>query len=398
MIVYLDSQDFSHIANPPLGRMEFYRDLEAELMKLVAAGVIEIRYSAFHISEIAHTTPAAVEYSAGRAGALKRLTNGACLRTWYNIMDDEIRNHFDATFCVTVTREQHQWLDVDFNELGNVIDRLKTSLQEKLREHGANRKQRRAAGKINLAKNLTQTTEGKRALDKIVDSINRRYPLETDLDRAALEGYITGSISKQKFFRYMRGLMADPVNLITRLLPKFDTSLKLPAIVRNQGKMLVETLNPPLEKFEEFFSSTSRNSSFHLDRRELDSFLNSFPRDAKRRAVRQALEDLEDELPTSVSDVEIDKMSLPALEMLVNVGAKCISNAISAAEAGKSIRLFKLSDGADLMHAAYIPYVDIFRCDTAWIDTFQPHGRKFGTQIVGRIEELLPAIRKRQVL
>ncbi len=398
MIVYLDSQDFSRMANPPAGQEGFYQNLEAELHKLVASGAVEIRYSAVHISEITHTSVRAATFSAGRADALKRLCAGRCMRMGNDILEDEIEHYLVPAHLVVSTSEHDHWLDVSFGNLDNFLEMLKASLQENLREKGVNRKARRAVAKVDLARLLTQTDKGVATLDTIVENLNRKFPIEKELDRLTLVAYITGSIGRKKFLEYMRSIMADPVSLIARIAPEFDQSFKLPAIVRNQSQILLEKVNPAMDKIAKFLSNLSKQQIFQPIREEMMALPARIMRDVRRSSARQLLSDFCEQRPglsRAFADDEIDQMPLPALDVLFGALTKYVSDVIASAEAGKPIRTFKQSDGADLLHATYIPYVSIFRCDTAWTDILRPQGARFGTTIVGRIQELLPAIASR---
>lgn len=52
-------------------------------------------------------------------------------------------------------------------------------------------------------------------------------------------------------------------------------------------------------------------------------------------------------------------------------------------------RKLKRSDVGDGAHAAYIPHVDFFRCDSAMADCFRDLGRRFDTLLVPSFDELL---------
>ncbi len=401
MIVYLDSQDFSHMANPPASADDFYSCLESELATLVADKVIEVRYSAVHISEIAHTRLEATGYSAGRAEALKRLSNGKCMRIWNDILKNEIECHFDPTKTVQATRESNRWLEVDDISMGNFLEKLRTSMQETMKERGYNRKARRSLAKVDLAANITKTAAGIAALDSIVENLNNKYPLEKELDRNTLVAYVTGTIGTKKFEEYFRSLIVDPVNLIARIAPELDQSLRLPGLVRNIGKSLMDKVNPSIKKISQLFEAMPVGS-FMIRVREL---ARSMPvttmKQVRRNMIRDILSDVNRNivhLAKDYTDGEFDQMNLPATDVMFGALTKYISNVVSAAEAGKPIRLFKPSDAADLIHATYVPYVDIFRCDTAWTNIFKIEGMRFGTEVVGRVEDLMPAIRRRATL
>jgi hypothetical protein len=395
--VYLDSQDYSHLAKPPAGKAEFYRDLYAELDRLVSDGVIEIRYSAAMISEIAFTSEYAMKYAAERAQILKQLTRGKCLRFWSDILDDEIKHTQNPDHTVSYNRENDQWFDIDLDSIGGFADRLKRSVLDGLKEKVANRKARRKAGKADFVKLLTHTADGQKLLDGIVEKFNDKFPIEHELDKKTLAGYIAGSVGERQFQQYMRKLITDPVNLIARIAPEHDKQLKLPALVRNQGLTLINNVNPSIANASKFLSSFPPGDAFQQIRDDASALPAWIARDTRRKTIRRHL----DEMPASIaiqhdiSDSEIDRMPLPTFDVLLSAMTHHLKEAMAAAKARKPVRLFERSDAADLIHATYLPYVDVFRCDTAWVDRLKGFGVKFQTDVVGRIENLLPTIMHR---
>jgi hypothetical protein len=396
--IYLDSQDYSRMAHPPANKPDFYRDLHIELDRLVSDGDVEIRYSAAMISEIAHTSQRAAKYSAARAETLKSLSRGKCLRFWSDILEDEIKHARDPNYVISYNRENDQWFDVDLSGLGNFVGRLKKNVLEGLKEKGVNRKARRKAGKTDFVRLLTQTGHGQQLLDSIVERINGKYPVEHELDRKTLAGYIAGSVGEERFLKYMRGLFADPVNLISRIVPEHDSQLKLPALVRNQGLTLIDGMNPALERAAKLLSSLPSSEIFDTIRNDSAVFAARTAINIRRKTVRQHLPEIGENVSgktLDISDNEIDQMSLPTLDTLLDTMARHLDEVMAAAKAQKPIRLFERSDAADLIHATYIPYVDVFRCDTGWTDRLKRCGAKFQTDIVGRIEDLVPTVRQR---
>ena len=55
--VYLDSSDYSHMSDPSSSLYQQYQGIKRQLFQLRDAGMIEIRFSAAHVIEMAHTEP-----------------------------------------------------------------------------------------------------------------------------------------------------------------------------------------------------------------------------------------------------------------------------------------------------------------------------------------------------
>ncbi len=390
LVVYLDSQDYSRMASES-SEANSFSALRAGLRKLVSEGRIEVRYSAIHISEVSHTSPAAIRYSAQRSEVLKELSVGKCMRFWSDILTDEILYSLDKISDVDVLREDHRWFDFDEIQLGNFLERLKSSLQSSLRDKGLNRKARRAARTINLARLITQTPRGIAALDEIAARLNNKFPLDRTIDRSALISYVTGEMESRAFHSYLHGLLADPVNLITRVAPEYDQTLRLPAVVRDVGQILIDQVNPAVSNISRHFDSLPVGPAFEALRESARTLPKSVMRSARRKAIKQVLSDRALDIPI---DEHLDAMELPTIDVFFGALTKHLQNAVSSAEAGRSFAHFKKTDAGDLLHATYLPYVDIFRTDTAWSDLLKPYGRKYRTRVVGRVEDLLPEVER----
>jgi hypothetical protein len=398
MIVYLDSQDFSRMADPPPGKEAFYSDLEMELVSLVENNTIEIRYSAIHISEMSHTSAGATQFSARRADVLKRLSRGKCLRFWQDLLDQEIQKTFSQSADVVATAENNHWFEIDLSGLSDFVDLWKEEMHESLKAKGVNRKNRRVvAAKFDFVGYLTQRPEGIALLDNMVSEINSKYPLEKDIDRDALISYVSGSLNKKRFLDYMGSLMADPVNLIARLAPQYDQSFKLPSLARNPGQTLVNKINPALESLASFLAQLPSGPVFQELKKTFPASINQAMLKVRRTIVQQRLLEIDKRKAHKLGEAAFDKVRVPSLDVIVAAMEKILLDNVSAAQNANRLRFLKPSDGADLLHAAYIPYVRFFRCDRAWIENLKPQAKEYGTAVIGKIELLLPAIKAQLV-
>lgn len=393
MIIYLDSQDYSHIAAPPSGKEAFFASLARDLTSLVDRGDIEIRYSAIHISEMAHVSAAHMKFSVPRTQVLRDFCRGKCMRYWQFIAEDEVLANFGQR-QVAATNDSDQWFETDLTAIGNFADRFKQELEKKLRERGANRRTRRMASKrINIGRYLTETEAGKVLIQNFANLLNEKFSLAKSISIDALREYATGSIEVKKFQQYLRGIMFDPIHLIAHLSPEFDTEGKLPKIVRDQGIHLVETLNPTLEKIAHRVPAIPRGSLYDDIWRDIRMLPDKTAIGIRRKLIQSMIADHERLLRRErIDEARLDALQVPVADTLAGILGRFLKQALSAAEAGRRIRLFKLSDAPDLFHATYIPHVDIFRCDSAWTDFLSPEGRKYGVDVVGKIEDLLPTI------
>lgn len=207
---------------------------------------------------------------------------------------------------------------------------------------------------------------------------------------------MAGPRNSKAFLAYIKSLLVDPVSLIARLAPELDSSFQLPSIVRDQGKQLVDMFNPFLLKFSEFLAQLPEGDAFEKMRNEAKALPSEMMMKVRRDIIVKHMRDnwaSKAKAPLALSNAELDAMALPTLDVLIAAVTRYLNELVTTAGARRNVRLFTQSDGADLFHATYIPYVDIFRCDTAWTGILTPIGKTYGTRLVGRIEDLLPTIR-----
>jgi hypothetical protein len=393
LIVYLDSQDFSRIAAPPPNKESFYKELESQLAELIDTGAIEIRYSAIHISEIAHTNTGAAKFSAERAAALERLARGKCMRFWYDILDDEIASYFDDTLQIVATAENDLWMEAQTSEIKSFLESMKASIQETLQERGANRKARRVVNKLDLVKILTQTPKGKNTIEQIANDLSEKFPTRAKFDKKILTAYIAGKIDRKVFAEHLHRIIVEPANLIQRIAPILDTDFKLPAIVRNLSHALMN-MNPKIEKLTAQIRNFPQVEAFDQLRKDVRAMPAAMMRNVRNTTVRNAVhKNIPNSNAADLTDAVLDDMTLPTIDTLVAMATKYLSDAVVAALNNKPYAKFNASDGGDLSHAAYLPYVDVFRCDTSWTTALKPQGERFGTIVVDRIENLVSAIK-----
>ena len=359
------------------------------------AGRIEIRYSAVHISEITHTSPEAAAYSARRAEILSRLSNGKCMRMNTDIFEDELIHHFDDSHSIQATSENNQWLDTDILKHENFLDNLLTSVRVSMKERGYNRKARRAVKMSDLRSRILHTEEGTAVIKSIIDNINRKFPLDRELDRPTLLGYIAGDTSSKEFRAYMSTLLTDPVSLIARIAREYDTALRIPRMVRDIGLDQLEGMNRISEQLSTYFCARPSNVDVEQARKQIERSLTETKNKVRRKSIRETLLNLGVKNSADLTDAQIDEIHAPTIDVLLTARNKFFKNMISAAEFGKPMQMFSISDAADLMHAQYLAYVGVFRCDGAWADILRPIGMRFNTDVVGKVEDLLPTIEKR---
>jgi hypothetical protein len=388
-VVYLDSQDYSRLANPPAGKVDFYNNLNERLETLVNARAIEIRYSMVHVSEISHTDPSAFRYARGRAASLTNLSQGRCLPVWNDIFTDEVRRNFQRGHIVETNRENNRWIDLGKSDVDDFVSILATSAKEALKESGTNRKTRRRAARMNLPKILMQSGQGQKTIAEIITNLNRAFPASEPFSERLVTQYVTGADSEGAFVPRFHEAIMNPYNLIAQISLQTTRFSRLPHLVRDIGNNLMAQANPIVLKLSKLWKTVPPELAGETRDRLVVSARGAMQK-ARNTTIREEL--AERAIKEDLNDDDIAHIDTPTADVLYTALAAYFVKMVKAAQHAKPLQRLKQSDAADLLHAQYIPYVDIFRCDTAWTDILSPIAKRYGTTVVDRIDDLVPAI------
>jgi hypothetical protein len=132
--VYLDSSDFSNLANP--NASDLLRSVERYLLTWLDAGLIEIRFSHLHVVEASPVRPEDISFSKARLAKIKQLCERKCLRSTISIIEKEIASpgawrapdYLDWVFL-----DDGNWfpnivdVDTDMSPIAALRDEIRTS-------------------------------------------------------------------------------------------------------------------------------------------------------------------------------------------------------------------------------------------------------------------------------
>jgi hypothetical protein len=107
--------------------------------------------------------------------------------------------------------------------------------------------------------------------------------------------------------------------------------------------------------------------------------------DGTRSTIAESFLETGEALPRFESDAQLQS-SAPTLYCLMDITVRVLRNAsMKIAHPNKP----KRSDVGDIYHAAYLPRVDVFRCDSAMRENLEPLARKFGAALEPSLDGLL---------
>lgn len=110
--VYLDSSDFSNLANPS-ARTEEIVAVETFLVEMQDRGLLELRFSEAHVTEASPVSPSVIPAGLGRLFTIQRLYGLKCLSHPADLMRGEIDNAHSRDPLLkqrcTVRRDDGYW-------------------------------------------------------------------------------------------------------------------------------------------------------------------------------------------------------------------------------------------------------------------------------------------------
>ena len=211
--VYLDSSDFSNLANPSMRTREL-AIVEDRLLGWQESGLIELRFSYVHIIEGAPVRAEDLQFGKARFALIKRLCGSRCLASPFTIIKEELRSiGTDVTqaFPGGVYRDTGEWipeLDSDTFDLPSP----KKMLLDEISSMSLGRSARRSAQKrlFDAAGRMRSSTEKllHGILPQMLCKVAEQYPLSAEAGNA-FSRYLTGSGNRQDVAREIRTSITD---------------------------------------------------------------------------------------------------------------------------------------------------------------------------------------------
>ncbi len=367
--VYLDSSDYSRISDPR--RSAEMSALREKLKELASRPSVSFVFSSAHLSEMAPLESRYADAASARADVLVELCGRNALIALPTLMEEEndrLRREDNAP--VTAINSDGTW----FPDVGMLltpvqwVDNLKTHLTDQVTAMGLNRKLRRhVRGKILKRGGVRSGALACVQLD--LDELVAHYPMRKQ-DAAVLAQYALGRASAAEANSAFLESLRDPSWMMRWFQDHHDTLGPIGALVRKPAGKMFDRLHEA--------QALMKNSPVEplLISRLLDNVL----RDIAFRALGD-----DATIPFDVV-ARVDRFC-PGLATMVRVMTSSLRNSF-----GANPRSTKASDFVDAMHAMYAPYVNIFRTDRYMAPIVQAQVERFGTVVLGRLEELPGAI------
>lgn len=398
-LVYLDSSDYSVMSDDQNPEAQ---ELRSFLKSQVDLGIIDVRFSQLHVLEGAHVDARAKPMAVRRAELMNEMSGKNCLLWWRGLLEEETtRLAQDRTlqWDEYALREDGHW----FPPLTGIADQLsdvfRNSLKEVIDESGLPRAQRRGTMRTLWRKGRLT----KRALDmmrphrqQMNDELRDKYPFpENFYENDLLFRHAAGEIPAQDIIDALEDAFGDLPFFVGWVYDRHDPKKTMTEWLR-AGKLgdAITELRTKVSKAVELSERVGRNEKdVNAALRNARSKLNEY----RARFLRIIFEDIgaqlnEQGIDRNIWDARVigsEIRSIPSLDAVLEV---LIEYFVRNAMSGNQQRKLRISDYGDVLHMGFMPYVDIFRCDSYFADLARQIAARYDTVLVGSLTDLPEAI------
>ncbi|MEJ0020718.1 MAG: hypothetical protein WDN25_30050 [Acetobacteraceae bacterium] len=399
LIVYLDSSDFSNMANPK--NAEGQRTLE-HLRTSKREGRIAPVFSAFHLIELAHIDAASKDAAQRRADIVLELCGDRCFTYWTDLVNCEAR-HLAFGSAERSSREDAIRDDgVWFPPLTGIARGFKQAafrdIEKLIASNSSSRAERRKI-KSNFVSGGWIRKRHAAIFDApdIMESLRanlRDWPLT---DRFRHENffakYLMGSVSENEFNSEMQKSISNVRNFVGHYYDRIKDEDKAATFgwLRDLGTTIIDLYSDLRSKS----SAAAAHAGSDMVRRTLIAEV-SGPKGWIARLRERILRSVYEADPSIATRVNEDQWqtrvvqsklgAIPALDAVM-IGLE--SHTLTSLQGDRTLRR---SDIGDIFHFAYLPYVDIFRCDRYASELTRRLTDLFGASVTSRISTLLAEV------
>lgn len=390
--VYLDTQDYSRLADAEAGRgrgndFEVLKDLRG----LKAEKRVRFVYSAMNLSELLQYDGGGRDLTLRKAAMVESLAGQNAFFDLGKLLALQVAVAITrASLCdglalpdEPISPENGWYPEVGdiFSEVDDFRKMRAEMIDKELAGMPLNRKQKRAS-KVQASRMKVGDLPA-----SSFDAMTRKYPFSRELFTINIARYFDGKISKVEAQRALLREMGDPQRFVRWYFEINEGERSFPSWMRGVGEGLARAISKMREDAKPFVE---------------------LPESAK--IYRQIVFDKRFDLPRLIVgklEDQIVALGIPklAIEAFKNDDATLVSApffslwsalmpdflmAHSAFHA--HARKPRGSDGADLLHAVTLPYCDLWRGDAYFSDLLQKHRQPGDAMIISRLEELPTAI------
>ncbi|WP_066708536.1 hypothetical protein [Curvibacter delicatus] len=388
--VYLDSSDFSSLSNSTDSAT--WGETTSQLQEWADSGVVQFLFSAVHLTEMAPLEAKFTPAAAARADLVVRLCGRNALISFDRLAELELRNLIDPLSSLpSVVSSEAEW----YPKWGNLISPVQwaeTVNQVDLtgKEQGLNREQRRSLKRQMFKRGLPKkaTRELLFSNEENIDysDLLKLYPMRLQ-DAQVLGRYMIGKASSEEANAAFLESLRDPRWMMRWFAEHHDKMspfifwLRKPAQDLNEAVKSIANKSQELHRLQSTlgpnFKPDVLTSQWWTSTQEemLQNFAN--------RMIRVLLQDTE----TTVTSQQV-RAHCPGITSFLLSAVSFAKDSVT-----ENPRQPKESDFADVLHAMYAPYVDVYRTDSYMANHVRRQVETYPTTVVPKLSLLVPLLR-----
>ena len=359
---------------------ERWRTAKHQLLAAVQAGVIDIRFSIIHVMEAIHTEERWKPFAVARGHVIRELCGDRCLTRWQDLVLAEC---CDLALGMSGSPRRANALRTDglwFGTIPSLVEGLRKTLRyetknasdllrSKLRATGLPRHERqRLVRRVFPGGRLSQPLLNSLAANADRDEL-RRFSEQWHLGEEIWRGdlpyrFARGAAGVEQLAQHLQGRISSVPDFIDFFYEQAKELEEIFGLIRSFGTTIMSSA----EELRTAAAELASLGGIALARAKIDEMIRSDPLAETRARVLAALLNIEREevrrrgVSQSMWQTKVQGATsfvLPALDSILQAMRDYIRDSVVS----RPHRKLRRSDGGDLFHLGYIPYVDWFRCD-----------------------------------
>ncbi|MDO8065010.1 hypothetical protein [Janthinobacterium sp. SUN206] len=351
--VYLDSSDFSDIANIKK-KSSGYSDVLNYLLKKRDGGLIQIRFSEAHVVEAAPTTPDSIPAAVERLKTIHKICRNNSLVHPIDLMAYEVSSNATSDSNdgrSHIFRSDANWLPALF-DFSEIIPDVEESVRQDIEKMG--RIERRKYLK-NGKPSALWYGEMRAANNTTENIMLNSLPLTTDAIRI-FRRYFIGNASRKEVLKALHESITDLEVFGNWYKKDWERASDISRHLRNIGEEFETALNEARKQFE--FMMLEQTEAVGDSKKLLDLSVRAF-HEVLANSSSRLVNKLALQIGATPKLTEDIWQTSPGLTCSVTLAMHIARRSVAA----KLPRSPKSSDFPDCYHAIYLPYVDVFRAD-----------------------------------
>jgi hypothetical protein len=406
--VYLDSSDYSILSDPRKNDEKLIK-IKNELISLVNQGLIEIRFSFVHVLEMAHVGIENRELSLCRFALMKELCGTKTLKSIPDMENTEIigsvQNGIFSPHIKHIANDRGEWFPDFTDQINNIQQTIIDNIFDGFRKQKIPRKQRQILRKKiirkgHLADAFFEFLPQNRS--ELLKSIECDFPLTKKFwQEDLILQFLKKKISKTELLNEFKAGFFDPETLIGWYIDRSNNSLSLPLFFRNWGQNDLTKVQDLIEQCKKLFdfgikigksekeaSNDIKKLIKHLEKTgkfNRDIYLKKIWESRQKKLLKSGL--TKKQWAEKIKSSKLGRT--PSIDIYMQSLMKYVINSVSNVKSGRKLLN---SDHPDLLHARYLPYVDIFRADKYMGNLLKPLAKPYNTQVVTYFPDIIKII------